>query len=287
MAIIFDPFQFKEFGGQMFEGENFSVRYYASRKVFIKSIYIPFGPVIKNIEGVKEFTKFLQSFKFTKMKIDLPLIFHSTYKTLLVSELKKLEFNTTKYLLDEETLIVTKETFSLNDRNMRYVRSGLKNYNVEIKTKLDSNEVEKLYGIYTSNAKTLNYEPKSFEAFSKISENSISAIAINKETDDFEGFLMGYKNVFLTDTDNEFHIPSNATILQLIFTGLTENGRNSKLGFALHNELFNKCFNELGLNAIDFHGASRNQNRSYTNFKMMFGGTFVSLPGSYLKIRFI
>jgi lipid II:glycine glycyltransferase (peptidoglycan interpeptide bridge formation enzyme) len=72
-------------------------------------------------------------------------------------------------------------------------------------------------------------------------------------------------------------------ILMIMFTAQSNEGRELRIGHAMHYDLFEKAFNEYNIDLIDFHGASRTKDRSYTSFKQEFSSNFVSLPGSFTR----
>ncbi|HEQ65380.1 MAG TPA: hypothetical protein ENN64_00940, partial [bacterium] len=72
MNYIFDPLQFKYFGQEYIEGENFSCRYQFTKRFPFNSLYVPLGPLCRNAEGVHEALKSLENFKRTRIVIDLP-----------------------------------------------------------------------------------------------------------------------------------------------------------------------------------------------------------------------
>jgi hypothetical protein len=273
--IILDPTQYKEFGLDFFESTNFTVRYQVFNRIFWKNIYIPFGPIVNNLEGFDNFLQYLRRFKISKIKIDLPIMLDQDLIKDIIELLKNYGYHKAEYVQDEETLVVSPHNFSLSSRNMRYVRQGLKSYKIEIKTELNDLELTGIYKVYVHSANQIGFTPKPIEAFKRICENTITSIAYDISTNSIEGFLMGYCNANLID----------GLVLQLIFTGLSAAARNNKVGFALHYELFQRSFDQFNIKMIDFHGASRNKNRSYTAFKENFGGEFVALPGSFEKIN--
>jgi lipid II:glycine glycyltransferase (peptidoglycan interpeptide bridge formation enzyme) len=70
-------------------------------------------------------------------------------------------------------------------------------------------------------------------------------------------------------------------ILMVMFTAQTDEGRDNRIGHAMHYDLFEKAFNSVDV--IDFHGASRTKNRPYTSFKQEFSSNFQELPGSFTR----
>jgi hypothetical protein len=160
---------------------------------------------------------------------------------------------------------------------MRYVRQGERNFNIVIKKDLLGEELNSVYKLYQQNAERIGFSAKDIEAVKCIEKNSITCLALNKDTGEVSGFLMAYLSNMRAEEEG------NIKVSQLIFTGLNEDGQKSKLGFALHFNLFTRLFEEEKVTFIDFHGASRAKSRSYVGFKTMFGGEFISLPGSFEK----
>jgi hypothetical protein len=281
---LFDVVQFKEYGGEIFENSYF-YRFIESKKLFFKSRYLPYGPVCKTKEDFDKFISDISNFKTTKIKIDLPLILDQKIREYIVSKLKDLKFKPSNYLQDDETFFVLPETFHLKSKYMRYVRKALEDYEIEVKDNITSEELNSIYAIYLVSAQRIGFKPKSIEVFKKLSENAVFSLALHKETKQVEGYVLGYKSNFYS---NGF-LNSNTTskVLQIIFTGTTLEGRNSQLGYPMHYEMFKKAFEEYKFDYIDFHGASRSQGKSYTEFKESFGGEYVKLPGSFGRLFLI
>ncbi|MEI6887449.1 MAG: hypothetical protein WCK31_04415 [bacterium] len=282
--LVFDPIQLKSFGHEYFETDTFSVRYVLTKKLIFKSIYIPYGPVIKTEKGLQDFIDFLWEGKLNKIKIDLPKIYSSEIQNIFITNLKQVGFKPSEYIQDGETLVLNKGNWDLKSRYQRYVRSSSKDFSTTIYDNITddtlnentSNPILKdLYKIYYDNGHELGYNIKPYEIFKDTFCNSITIVANFNETKEISGFLMGYKyNSKVID-----NITSND--LLLLFTALTETGKQHKVGYLIHQKLFEHAFNELNYDSIDFHGADRSKKRSYIEFKERFGGTFVSYPGSF------
>jgi len=282
---IFNPIQFKEFGYHFFEGNNFYYRYQLSQKLFWKNIYIPFGPVCQTQKGFENFLNHLDNFKFTKITIDLPAIYNQKRIQEVVNKLKEHGYKKKPYIYqDEETIILLKEHFRLKSERMNKVRYGYKFSNIVIKNQLKNDEIDKIYKIYLIAIKRLGFPPKNKDMFKKLSENCLVSLAYSKETNELEGYTFGY---ILNSDKADFFDKEKIKILYVMFTGLTDYGRDKKLGHAMHYELFNYAFNNYDVDIIDFHGGSRTKNRSYVSFKQEFSNQFYSLPGSFTKITLI
>ncbi len=283
MNYLFDPTQFKELGFNYYEGDGFSVRYQMTKKLFFKSIYVPLGPNCQSKQGFENFLQYIKSLKFTKVKIDLPAIYNSKTSKQIVSSLKSAGFKSSKYIQDEETLLVTPDDMHLPHSEMNQVRYGLNRADIIIKDKLTDEEIDQMYKIYLIAAKRLEIVPKKISIFKKLSENSLTALAYDKEKNEMQGFLLNY----FTKTDlSEITGKKDDKLLLLMYTGLTDKGRDLRLGRAIYYELFKSAFEEYGVKVADFHGASRSKGRSYMGFKQSFSKRFLSLPGSFEKTRF-
>ncbi len=279
--FMFDPTQRKEFGLNFHQGEGFYYRYQSTTKLFWKARYIPLGPVCESKDGFLKFVEHIASLKMTKIKIDLPFIASDNDRKYVAETLEKSGFKRSEYIQDDETNLVYRDSPGLNSRNMRYVRQGLRSYDIEVTKELTDEEFKAVHDVYAYSANQIGFTPKSLEAFKSLREGMRVAVARSKSTGAIDGFLLGY----LVETVDNSGAPYK--ILQLIFTGLNERGKNSKLGFALHNALFDYAFVQDTVHAIDFHGASRSKGRSYVGFKTMFGGEFVALPGSFERVRLL
>lgn len=285
--IIFDPFQMEVYGGITLKEDGYIFRYYNTSKFFFKSIFVPCGPAVKSIEALKELLGRLDKFHFSKIKIDLPLILDSKLENEVKNLFKSHGYRDAKYLMDLETLILTRDNFSLNSRNLRYVRKGLRDFDIEIVEEISDDDLAKIYDLYSLTAKRIGYKPKPLETMKALADQGISSIARDKKTGEISGFLICYLNNFKTNDKVKGVRSEDVRSLQLMLTGVNQNGLNAKLGFALHYQLFNFCFDNDIADIIDFHGASRSQQRTYIEFKKAFGGEFFALPGAYEKIVII
>lgn len=282
MTYLFDPTQFKELGYNFSEGTDYYFRYQKSRKLFFNSIYIPLGPNCLSEDGFDNFLEHIKSLRFTKVKIDLPAIYDSKVNNQVVAKLKAAGFKPTNYLQDEETILVTPADLNLPQSEMCQVRAGLKKADIVIKDSLSSTELDQIYEIYLVATKRLGVAPKAKAVFERISESCLSVIAYDKQTNQPEGFLLNY----LTETDlKSITNNNNKKLLLLMYTGLTDKGRELKLGRAIYYELFREAFEKYGVGVCDFHGASRSKGRSYMSFKLSFSERFLSLPGSFTRTR--
>lgn len=273
MFYIFDPIQFKEFGYCFFDGGDFYFRYQLSKKIFWKNIYIPFGPNCKTKKSFDDFLGYADSFKFTKITIDLPMIYNEQTAKEVVQKLESSGFKKIPYIhQDEETIIISRDEFKPDSKRMNKIRYGYKFADIVVKKELTAEEINEVYKIYLLSSERIGFVPKNKDIFTKLSENCLVSLAYNKENNKIEGYVFGY--VFEKN-------------LLIMFTGLTDYGRNHRLGHVLHYDLFSDAFKKYNIDMIDFHGASRTKNRSYTDFKQEWGGKFYSLPGSFTINKFL
>ena len=280
MSYLFDPLQFKEFGYLFHSTKNFSVKYQLSKIKFgFKYLYIPFGPITETREGFIEFLKWIDSFKFTKVKLDLPLILDSSIKKEVLEMITKKGFREAQYFLDEETVIVTEADYKLSSNANRNIKKSSENYNINFfNSPLGETELKNIYQVYFENSKNKGFPAERFEAFKKINENSVSIIAFNKNSK-VDGFVLGYRTKVLVENIVQDY-------LYIVFSAFTSDGRKDRLGYVLRDRFCKECF-AMGIKMVDFHGASRTKNRSYTEFKSEFGGKFMSLAGSYEKLNLL
>jgi hypothetical protein len=283
MVYLYDPTQLPEFGYAFFEGDGFTYRYQSSKKLFFKSLYIPLGPIAPTEKGFDNFLKHIQSLRFTKVKIDLPMIYNSKKAKQVTDKIKAAGFSAGTYVQDEETLVVTKEDMNLKHSEMNQIRNGLKKADIIVKNSLSDQELDELYAIYLIAAKRLQITPKNKSVFQLLSADGLTALAYDKDTGKLEGFLL---NSYMQTDLSEITKKGDTSLLLLMFTGLTDKGRELQLGRAIYYELFRYVFENTDVNVIDFHGASRSKGRSYMGFKTSFSKRFLSLPGSFTHIRF-
>lgn len=277
---IFDPVQFKEFGHYFFDGGDFYYRYQFSKKFFWKNIYIPFGPNCKTEKSFEDFLEHIKSFRFTKITIDLPFIYNERAAKETAQKLENNGFQKIPYVYqDGETIIILKDEFKPDSKRMNKIRHGYQFADIVVKNELAAEEIGDIYEIYLSSSKRIGFAPKDKDVFEKLSENCLVSLGFNKENKKIEGYVLGY----VVDGDQTIIKNARGKILLVMFAGLSDYGRNCRLGHALHYNLFDAAFQNYKINIIDFHGASRSKNRNYTAFKQDFGGQFYSLPGSFTK----
>lgn len=283
--LVFDPIQYREFGLDFYEGNGFSFRYQTKRSKFFRIVYLPFGPISKDLDSFESCMGELNSFKFSKIKIDLPLILNDQISDNLKKILSKNKYAESKYIQDEETILLTKTNVNLNSKDLRYYnRKGDAKYNVVIKDILEKDEINKIYEIYLQSSKRIGYIPKSIDVFTKIAEDCIVSLAYSKESGNLESFVFGY----LSEIDARTYLnKESSTLLRILFVGSTEEARKDFIGYLAYTRLIEASFEKYNLDLIDLYGASRTKGRAYTKFKESFGGERVNLPGSFEKINFI
>ena len=276
---LFDPVQFKEFGYDFYQGEGFSYRYQFSKKLFWKNIYIPFGPNCITKQGFLSFLLHINKLKFTKIMIDLPMIYCKERKREVISMLEENGFKKTSYIhQDEETIIFNKNDFKINSKLRNKIRHGLEKCKIITKNNLTDREMQDLYNIYLESGKRIGFESKKIDVFKKMSENCLVSLAYYNNT--MVGFVFGYLfDVCAVD----FCKKDIAKIMLVIFTAQNELGRKNRIGHAIHYDLFEKAFQHYNVEMVDFHGASRAKNRTYVSFKQEFCLNFYLLPGSFVK----
>lgn len=281
---LFDPVQFKEYGGSFYTGADFYYRYIQTNKLFFKNIYIPFGPVCQTKEGFENFLNHLQTLRFCKIKIDLPMIYKKEITEGVVKNLKKFGFKKTNYILqDEETLLTFKENLKLDSKKRNIINYGNKFVDIIVKENLNQQELEDIYKIYLESAKRIGFGAKPKEMFTKLSENCLVSLAVGKQTEEIEGYVFGY---FVNYGKTDFTTKDSNRILFNMFTGTTDTGREHKVGHTMYYELFTKAFEKYGVDFIDMRGASRTKNRPYLHFKREFSHNFYNLPGSFIRYNF-
>jgi hypothetical protein len=262
---LFDPIQFKEFGYEFYEGIGFYFRYQLSKKLFHKHIYIPFGPSCETKQGFLNFLDHING----KVTIDLPMIYCEETKKEVINMLENRGFKKIPYVhQDEETIIINKDDFKISSKLRNKINHGHSVSNIVIKEKLNEEELKELYDVYLISSKRIKFNPKNIDIFKKMSENSL--ISLCYKNNKMIGFVFGY--IFNSCSKN---------ILMVMFTAQTDEGRDNRIGHAMHYDLFEKAFQKVDL--IDFHGASRTKNRPYTSFKQEFSSNFCALPGSFNK----
>lgn len=280
---LVDPLQVKEYGRSFFKGDGFYYRYQFSSRLFWKSIYIPWGPVCESEQGFDNFIKHINLQKFTHTVVELPVIYSEVTTNSITEKLLKNNFKKLDYTMQsDETLLVFKDTFKLSSSKMKKVRYGKKHANIEIKDKLTQSEIDEIYSVYLVAMSRFDATPVKKDVFHGLSDNCLVALARNKDTGTLEGYLFCY----FTETGlSDYSDKSENKALITVYTGLTDDGRDHRLGHCMHYELFVTAFDNYGVDVINFHGASRLKQPTYLAFKLDFSDHFRKLPGCYGKKR--
>ena len=280
---LLDPLQLKEYGKSFFEGDEFSYRYQFSKRLFWQSIYIPWGPVCKSRQGFDNFLNHISNIKFSHVIVELPVIYSSETEKDVANGLISNGFEKLSYTLQSnETLLAFKDSFHLSSAKMNKVRAGKKHVDVEVKSQLTEDEVDEIYDVYKIAIARLDSKLVDRSVFSALSKNCLVAFARNKETKKLEGYTLGY----FTDIgpSNYSDKPYNRAMV-VVYTGLTDEGRDHRLGHCMHYDLFTTAFDLYDTDIINFHGASRTKNHTFLPFKLDFTDHFHELPGCYNKRR--
>ena len=307
MALyLYDPIQLKEYGYEYYQdsdsedcdrGEHkkvdadkiicFSYRYQKSKALagLINRIYIPLGPIAPTKESFIRFANHLDSLKKTKVIIDLPVIYDQAIRSEVRETLVKKEFKERKYIQDDETLVLNRDNYKVRSHHMNKVRFGERFFDVEVKKELSEEELKRIYEIYLVSSRRINFIPKGIEVFKVLMKNSLSSVAISKETKQIEGFVFCCYQDFFAGGLTNLTKKDVSNILLVMFTASSDYGREKKVGYVMHKVLFDMAFEDEKTDLIDFHGASRSQGKIYVDFKESFGGEFLPLGGSFERVR--
>jgi len=276
---IFSPIQFEEMGYEFYQGKSFSIRYQLNKQFFWQTLFVPYGPNCQNKKGFEEFLQYLESYKLTKILIDLPLILNQGIKEEVISLLEQYNHKRTPYKInDEGTRLIRKGDFKPNKKTRYYIRQSLKNYNVEVVKNPAIKELQKIYTIYVDSSKRISFKPKKITAFQRIAKNGLLSVAYDQHGTP-AGFAFGYIGAILDKEGIE------RKIMYVVYAGTNESGRKEGAGYGVYNELINQAFEEHAVEIIDLLGASNYIERPYNTFKAKFGKEFVELPGSFWKFR--
>lgn len=279
MNYTFDPIQFKEFGYLFLKGDNFEIRYQKGRSGIFNLIYVPLGPNCKSFDGFRNAIETFTNKAFTKIIIDLPLILDNQIKDEIKSYLIDKGFKEREYLYqDEETILVRKDNFHCDKKVRWYIKKANESCKTEIKTDLTVGDIKKIYEVYVESANRINYKPKDISTFQRLAENSVVAMTYQKDSVELVSFAFGYIAKLPFDK-------SSKSLLETIFAGTTITGMKLNAGYSTYYTLIDYTLNIANIDYFDFHGASRSKNRDYTTFKSKFGGEFISLPGSYERLK--
>ncbi len=274
------PAQDKNYGDSLFHrGEGFECRYNLRQKGPFKSIYIPYGPNFKDIHGLKNFLGWLSSFKLSKIKIDLYRIYFAENEALNL--IMKAGFKPSHYLQDSQTSVVKPDSFKPNSRAKRYVKSALKHHTASTIAKVKDNRIiDECYEIYQQSCELKGYELKrSHQYFYELAKKGVLTIARDNQTDEI--------NCFLLSDIREVGISEHSQrVMYLVFTAMSEKGRNLHLGFLATANQFEQVFNQNLADEADFMGFSEEKGK-HSIFKTKFGNQIIDLAGSFERFKFL
>lgn len=284
---IFDPAQLKIFGEKYYQGEDFSYRYQQTKKFFLKTNFIPFGPICKTRESFDNFLQHVCSLKFTKTIVELPIILSDKIRNEVVNAFEKAGFKKEPYLVQEkETLIIKKGEYKLKKKNRYYARKAREHYEIRITAgnSITEKHIKEAHKAHVDAAERIGYKRRSLAAFKKLAENGILALAIKKETGKVSGYALAYLSKIAIDGDLEKKFnKSEANFMQILFAGTVTDDEKLYPGYATYDDLIKSAFNEYGVDIIDLVGAGRERKFSYLVFKMKFSKDFIQLPGRFTK----
>jgi len=273
--LIYDISQIKEYGKSFMIGDGYTARYVKYKKLFLFNIlYFPYAPIAKDLTAFENFLKDIEKQKLTKYIIELPKIDIQKDLDLIKNMLLKYGYKPTKYTQDSETLVLNKSNYSLSSKDQRYIRNALKEYDCEIIMNPNDQVIESVYEIYHKMGTERFFNIKPINSFMSL-PNKVISIVKKRSTGEIHGFLLG-------SIINRHNVPT----FYCLFTALTHEGFENKLGYMTHKYLFDYVFDNNLVTQVDFHGADRKK-RTYVEFKSRFGGSFVPYAGSYSKINIL
>jgi hypothetical protein len=273
--ICFDPTGLKGFGREFIEGPNYFGRYVSYSKLFFKGRYFPYGPSFKSAYEFKQFLIRLDKDKFTKTKLDLPLILDDKGRKQVLDLLKEFGYKKDKYIQDKETILLTKNDYKLDPNYVRYVKRAEEKYVNEIIFDPTEEQIKEVYEIYSSSGKGRGFNISKLEGFLELPGKVLSLMKDDKG--EIQAFVLGSRVTILVNL-------LDIRYMFLMFSALTEIGRKDSLGYIVRTKLFDHLFSNNLIDIIDFHGADR-ERRTYVEFKKSFGGNFYPLTGSFSKIK--
>lgn len=276
--LVYDPSVKKEYKDRYIEGNGFSFRYLSGTMRFGRAMYLPYGPNIVNLEGIDNFFELLNSYKFKKVKIDLPYIWDIKVKELIISNFNAQNYNVVPYTIDNQTIIVDHNNYSISKRDLQYCNSEKASRFRYYIGQIPNVIIPAVYEIYKESSLRLKYIPKSIDIFYKLSnvENNI----VVYDGDIPISFILTDESML----ENLDKSKSQKFIYHLL-TGANNIAFENKVGYKMH-----KLWIENALSKdykVDLHGAGAN--KSYTEFKKKFVYNNVeislyNLSGSFKKI---
>jgi len=282
---LFSGVQFKEFGKEFYQGEEFYCRYQSSRKLggLYRSIFVPLGPCCENERGLYNFLDWLDQKRLNKILIELPLILDSSFKDIAGKTFLNRGYKATEYKINEgETMLTLKGAYKLSKDTAYKVRYGRKRAQLVVTDSPTLTDLNNAYSVYRESALRIGFQPKSLDAFKVLSD---CAILVNAYIGgDCVGFILGYIFKSAVTADMLPQLAGNeATVCQIIFSGTNDQGRINKMGYALRDTLIKFAFEQTNVDVVDSLGASKRFDYSYYSFKKEFASVSVSLGGAYSR----
>jgi hypothetical protein len=265
-----------------FSSEDFSCRYIVTKKLFFKSIYIPYGPRLKTANSINHFLDWINSFKLTKVKIDLYRIGRAEDLKLTLGLLGENGFKKAKYIQDPQTSIVKKDDYRPSSRARRYIKSAEKHHLFKVLEPEDITDeiIDECYSIYKTSCESKGYKlSRSKGYFKQLASDGLLALAQDKGDMRINCFLICSKGVVASDSGPK-------RILYLVFTAMSDKGRDLHLGYGVTASVFDYVFSNDISDEADFLGFSAEFGK-HSLFKTKFGNTIVDLPGSYERFKLL
>lgn len=275
--LIYDPSNKTAFGDPVFDnGKGVTFRYLPVR--FGLSKFIPYGPnLADNVDpdfAVSEISKLFG----LKVKIDIPNIYDENIKTKLLKGFEKYGFKPSKYLVDDQTIIITKDTFNIEKKDRYYVRKSNENFQYVFKTTLTENEVMAIYQLYLQSAKRKGFNPKRIEVFKLHMEKSFAVLAY--QNDVIKAFVVGEGTTIL-DKGEQYDVLYN------LYTAAADDAFEKYVGYGMYDKWLTSAF-DAGFRKVDMYGAKAGT--AYATFKRKFvykseDLSTIKLPGSFIKYK--
>ncbi|MBD3329474.1 hypothetical protein GF357_03205 [Candidatus Dojkabacteria bacterium] len=287
MNYLFDPAQLEVFGEKYYQGSEFSYRYQQNKKLFLKTNFIPFGPICETKAGLANFIQHINSLKYTKTIIELPIILSEKIKNEVTSALEQAGFRKEPYKVQEkETLIIKKGEYKLKKKNRYYARKARKHYKIVLKKaeEISEKDIQDAHKVHIDAADRIGYKKRTLEAFRKLAKNGVLALAYKKDSHEAAGYALSYISQIAIDGDlaDKFK-KEKASFMQILFAGTMTDDDKLYPGYATYDDLIKAAFNKYNVDIIDLVGAGRERKFSYLVFKMKFSKDFVQLPGRYVR----
>lgn len=274
--IIYDPSNKKAFGDPVFDdGSGVVFRYLSVRYGLSK--FLPYGPNLESIDSLDKVTEKILSLRGFKIKWDLPNIFDDEVKSKLLNQIKKSGFSEAKYLVDDQTIIITPEIFNIEKKDRYYVRKSKESFRYELKKSLSDLEIEKIYAIYLRSAERKGFRAKRKEVFELHRENTNSIIAY--ENDEIKAFVLG--------EIKQISAERNLNVMYNLYTAAYDDAFDKYVGYGMYETWLTDAFAN-GVDKVDMYGAKAGT--AYATFKRKF--VYKSeeiatkkLPGSFIKYK--